>query len=64
MKAADPEHPISHANWPPARHLELRFLDFISFNVYPLWPPEVVAMGFGRYIETVLASASQRKSRC
>jgi hypothetical protein len=54
IKAADPGHPISHANWPPARHLNLHFLDFISFNVYPLWPPEVVAMGFGRYIETVL----------
>jgi hypothetical protein len=54
VKAADPAHPISHANWPPARHLDLRFLDFISFNVYPLWPPEVVATGFGRYVETVL----------
>lgn len=54
VKAADPAHPISHANWPPARHLDLRFLDFISFNVYPLWPPEVVATGFGRYIQTVL----------
>lgn len=54
IKSADPAHPISHANWPPARHLDLSFLDFISFNVYPLWPPEVVALGFGRYIETVL----------
>jgi hypothetical protein len=54
IKAVDPVHPISHANWPPARHLDLTFLDFISFNVYPLWPPEVVAMGFGRFIETVL----------
>lgn len=54
IKDADPHHPVSHANWPPARHLDLRFLDFVSFNVYPLWPPEVVAMGFGRYIETVL----------
>ena len=54
IKATDPTRPISHANWPPARHLDLRFLDFVSFNVYPLWPPEVVAAGFGRYIETVL----------
>jgi endo-1,4-beta-mannosidase len=54
VKAADPDHPVSHANWPPARHLDLRFLDFVSFNVYPLWPPEVVAMGFGRYVERVL----------
>jgi glycosyl hydrolase family 2 len=54
VKTADPAHPVSHANWPPARHLDLRFLDFVSFNVYPLWPPEVVAMGFGHYIERVL----------
>jgi len=44
VKQADPPHPVS-PNWPPARHLDLRFLDFVSINVYPLWPPEVVAMG-------------------
>jgi hypothetical protein len=54
VKAVDSQHPISHANWPPARHLDLAFLDFISFNVYPLWHPEVEAAGFGRYIETTL----------
>jgi hypothetical protein len=54
VKAVDPLHPISHANWPPARQLDLRFLDFASFNVYPLWPPEVVAIGYQRYLETVL----------
>lgn len=54
VKAADPDHPVSHANWPPARHLDLGFMDFVSVNVYPLWPPEVVAMGYRRYIETVL----------
>jgi hypothetical protein len=54
IKRVDSVHPVSHANWPPARRLDLRFLDFASFNVYPLWPPEVVALGFGRYIETVL----------
>jgi endo-1,4-beta-mannosidase len=61
IKAADPVHPVSHANWPPARHLALGFLDFVSFNVYPLWPPEVVAMGFGRYIEQVLRSIAGDK---
>ena len=61
IKGADPGHPISHANWPPARHLDLSFMDFISFNVYPLWPPEVVAMGFGRYIETVLRPIAGEK---
>jgi Glycosyl hydrolases family 2, TIM barrel domain len=54
VKEADRSHPISHANWPQARHLDLKFLDFVSFNVYPLWPPEVVAMGYGPYIERVL----------
>lgn len=54
IKAVDPAHPISHANWPPARHLDLQFLDFISFNLYPLWPPEVVARGFGPYIRDEL----------
>jgi len=54
IKAADPHHPISYANWPPGAGLELPFLDFVSFNVYPLWPPEVVATGFGRYIATKL----------
>ena len=54
IKAVDRDHPISHANWPPARQLDLSFLDFISFNVYPLWPPEVVAMGFEKYLETGL----------
>lgn len=61
VKAADPDHPVSHANWPPARHLDLRFLDFVSFNVYPLWPPEVVAMGFGRYVESVLRPIAGEK---
>jgi endo-1,4-beta-mannosidase len=61
IKTVDRVHPISHANWPPARHLDLSFLDFLSFNVYPLWPPEVVATGFGRYIETVLKPLAGRK---
>jgi hypothetical protein len=54
VKITDPHHPISHSNWPPAKFLDLRFLDFTSFNVYPLWPPEVVAMGFGPFVEKVL----------
>ncbi len=61
VKTADPHHPVSHANWPPARHLNLQFLDFASFNVYPLWPPEVVAMGFGRYVDTVLRPIAGEK---
>jgi Glycosyl hydrolases family 2, TIM barrel domain len=61
VKAVDPSHPVSHANWPPGRHLDLRFMDFACFNVYPLWPPEVAAMGFGRFIETVLQPIAENK---
>ena len=61
VKQIDPVHPISHANWPPTKDLDLRFLDFASFNVYPLWPPEVVAAGFGPYISRVLRPLAQEK---
>jgi hypothetical protein len=61
IKATDPDHPVSHANWPPNRHLSLDFLDFVSFNLYPLWPPELVAMGFGLYIERVLRPLAGEK---
>lgn len=54
LKAIDPSHPVTHSNWPTGRALNLQFLDIVSFNLYPLWPPEVVAMGFDRYIERVL----------
>jgi hypothetical protein len=60
VKALDPAHPISHANWPPTRALNLGFFDFVSFNVYPLWPPEVVATGFGPYIERELRPAADK----
>jgi cellulose synthase/poly-beta-1,6-N-acetylglucosamine synthase-like glycosyltransferase len=54
LKAVDPRHPVSHSNWPPTRTLDLGFLDFASFNLYPLWPPEVPAAGYGNYIRSVL----------
>lgn len=54
VKAEDPDHPITHCNWPVAKDLNLSFFDIISFNLYPLWPPEVVALGYGHYIEEVL----------
>jgi len=53
-KTVDPAHPISYGSWPISKHLDLGFFDFMSFNLYPLWPPEVVAMGYGAYIERVL----------
>jgi exo-beta-1,3-glucanase (GH17 family) len=54
VKQEDPYHPITHSNWPVAKDLNLGFFDIVSFNVYPLWPPEVVAMGYGHYIKQVL----------
>jgi hypothetical protein len=54
IKAIDPHHFISHGNRPPTKSLKLDFFDFQSFNVYPVWPPEVVAHGYGNYISEFL----------
>jgi hypothetical protein len=54
VKAVDPTHPVTHANWPLAKQLHLEFLDIASFNLYPLWPPEVVVMGYENYLRDVL----------
>jgi hypothetical protein len=61
VKARDNLHPITYSNWPPAKNLNLSFLDFISFNLYPLWPPEVVAKGYGNYIKEVLQPIAGNK---
>jgi hypothetical protein len=54
IKTVDGGHPITHANWPLAKDLDLGFFDIVSFNVYPLWPPQVVAMGYANYVKQVL----------
>ena len=54
VKRLDPVHPVTHSNWPITKDLDLSFLDISSFNVYPLFPPEVAARGFGNYIGQVL----------
>jgi len=54
IKELDNQHFITHSNWPITKDVDLRFLDVSSFNVYPLWPPEVVANGYGNYIQKVL----------
>src|SRR5260221_7687358 len=54
IKEIDQRHFITHSNWPITKDIDLRFLDVGSFNVYPLWPPEVVANGYGNYIQKVL----------
>lgn len=54
IKAQDPRRPVSHFNWPLMRQMELPFLDFVSFNVYPYWPSEVVEVGYANYVRHVL----------
>lgn len=61
VKGEDPDHPITHSNWPVAKDLNLGFFDIVSFNLYPLWPPEVVAMGYGNYIKEVLQPIAGNK---
>jgi hypothetical protein len=45
---------VSHANWPITLDLDLSFMDFAAFNLYPAWPREVSIMGYGRFIRQVL----------
>jgi cellulose synthase/poly-beta-1,6-N-acetylglucosamine synthase-like glycosyltransferase len=61
VKELDNQHFITHSNWPNTKTLDLRFLDVTSFNVYPLWPPEVVANGYGNYIQKVLQPIAGNK---
>jgi len=61
IKAIDPHHFISHGNWPPTKSLKFDFFDFQSFNVYPVWPPEVVAHGYGNYISEFLQPVAGNK---
>ena len=61
VKAADPWHPVSFANTVMGKHLDVGFLDFISFNLYPTWPPEVVAHGYGPYVSEVLRPLAANK---
>ncbi len=61
IKQLDNKHFITHSNWPITKDIDLRFLDVSSFNVYPLWPPEVVADGYGNYIQKVLQPIAGNK---
>ena len=61
LKEVDLRHPITHSGWPVTREMDLKFLDMASFNLYPLWPPEVVAMGYGHYIKEVLQPIAGEK---
>jgi hypothetical protein len=61
VKQTDNQHFVTHSNWPITKGVDLRFLDVTSFNVYPLWPPDVVANGYGKYIERVLQPIAGNK---
>lgn len=61
IKELDSQHFITHSNWPITKDIDLRLLDVSSFNVYPLWPPEVVANGYGNYIQKVLQPIAGNK---
>ncbi len=61
VKAVDSQHPVTHSNWPVTKDLDLGFLDFAGFNLYPLWPPEVVAAGYGNYIKDTLQPIAGNK---
>jgi hypothetical protein len=54
VKQVAPDLPTSHANWPVTKSLDLGFLDFAAFNLYPSWPREVVVRGYGEYLREVL----------
>ncbi len=61
VKDLDNQHFVTHSNWPITKDVDLRFFDVSSFNVYPLWPPEVVANGYGNYIQKVLQPIAGNK---
>lgn len=54
VKKVVPQVPVAHANWPPTRDLDLGFMDFVAFNLYPHWPREVAVKGYETYIREVL----------
>ncbi len=61
VKKIDSRHFVTSANWPPTKELKLGFLDVTSFNVYPLWPPTVVARGYSNYIRNYLQPIAGKK---
>jgi cellulose synthase/poly-beta-1,6-N-acetylglucosamine synthase-like glycosyltransferase len=54
VKQVAPNVAVSHANWPVTKGLDLSFMDFSAFNLYPSWPREVVVQGYGNYIQDTL----------
>lgn len=47
---SDPNHFVTHANWPPLDNLDMSFFDVIGFNVYSYWPPKIIYKGYFDYL--------------
>lgn len=52
IRAVDPAaRPVAHGNFPIHRAQALdRHMDLLTYNLYPFYPTEVAAMGYGRFI--------------
>jgi Glycosyl transferase family group 2 len=61
VKKVAPHVAVSHANWPITKALDLSFMDFAAFNVYPSWPREVVMQGYANYIQDTLVPIARGK---
>lgn len=48
----DPTRPVTHGNWTLNRGYSIdRAMDVVAYNIYPFYPPEVAAKGYGDFIE-------------
>ncbi|MBI4323538.1 MAG: hypothetical protein HY596_04590 [Candidatus Omnitrophica bacterium] len=61
-KDADPQRPVSYANWPQLPALDLSFWDLIGLNLYPYEPASVShSLTFRGYLEYLKRTAAGRK---
>jgi len=51
----NPNHFITHANWPPLDDLDMSFFDVVGFNVYSYWPAKVSYKGYSDYVRSLKA---------
>ncbi|HUF05221.1 MAG TPA: glycoside hydrolase family 2 TIM barrel-domain containing protein [Aridibacter sp.] len=55
VRAADDTRPVAYGNWPITADLDLdRDMDILTYNLYPFYPTEVAAEGYGNYIRNRL----------
>jgi glycosyltransferase involved in cell wall biosynthesis len=62
VRRADPSRPVCYGNWPLTATDDLdRDMDIVTYNVYPFYPTEVPALGYGRFIrERIMIHARGR----